>query len=59
MATVVLLGVILGVPPVTRLFLFVPPSPAMLAAGVGVAVLALFWFEAVKWGLSRRRVPAE
>jgi Ca2+-transporting ATPase len=57
-ATVVLLGVILAIPPVTRLFLFVPPSPPMLAAGVGVAVMALLWFEAVKWGLSRRRAPA-
>ncbi|HMA07933.1 MAG TPA: cation-translocating P-type ATPase, partial [Ramlibacter sp.] len=56
--TVVLLGVILEVSPVTRLFLFVAPPPAMLAAGVGVAVLALLWFETVKWALSRRRPPA-
>jgi P-type Ca2+ transporter type 2C len=56
--TVVLLGLILEIPPVTRLFLFVSPSPAMLATGVGVAVLALFWFEAVKWALGRRRAPA-
>ncbi len=57
-ATVILLGVILGIPAITRLFLFVAPSPAMLAAGLGVAVLALLWFEAVKWGLGRRGAPA-
>jgi hypothetical protein len=32
----------------------VAPTPPMLAAGVGVAMLALLWFEAVKWGLARR-----
>ena len=56
--TVLLLGAILEVAPVTRLFLFVAPSPALLAAGLGVAVLALVWFESVKWALSRRRAPA-
>jgi hypothetical protein len=30
----------------------------MFATGVGVAVPALFWFEAVKGGLSRRQAPA-
>lgn len=53
-ATVVLLGVILGVPAVGRLFAFVTPTPAMLTAGVGVAGLALLWFELVKWVLARR-----
>lgn len=52
--TVALLGVILEVPVITQLFLFVSPSPAMLAAGIGVAILALLWFEAVKWELGRR-----
>ncbi len=53
-ATVVLLGVVLGIPAIGRLFAFVAPTPPMLAAGVGVAMLALLWFEAVKWGLARR-----
>ena len=53
-ATVVLLGVVLGIPAIGRLFAFVTPTLPMLAAGVGVAMLALLWFEAVKWGLARR-----
>ena len=53
-ATVVLLGVVLGIPAVGRLFAFVSPTLPMLAAGLGVALLALLWFEAVKWVLARR-----
>ena len=52
-ATVALLGVVLGIPAIGRLFTFVTPTLPMLAAGVGVAMLALLWFEAVKWGLAR------
>jgi P-type Ca2+ transporter type 2C len=52
-ATVVLLGVVLGITAIARLFAFVTPTLPMLAAGVGVAMLALLWFEAVKWGLAR------
>jgi Ca2+-transporting ATPase len=52
-ATVVLLGVVLGITAIGRLFAFVTPTLPMLAAGVGVAMLALLWFEAVKWGLAR------
>jgi Ca2+-transporting ATPase len=47
-ATLVLLGVALGIPPIERLFAFAMPSSLMLAGGVGVALLALLWFEAVK-----------
>jgi len=54
LATVILLGVILGIPVIGRLFVFVAPPPPILAAGFGVAILALLWFEAVKWGLGRR-----
>ena len=53
-ATVALLGLVLGLPAIARLFAFVAPTPPMLAAGLGVAVLGLLWFEAVKWGLGRR-----
>ena len=53
LGTVVLLGCVLGIPAVSRLFSFTTPTPAMLAAGAGVAGLSLLWFEAVKWGLAR------
>jgi Ca2+-transporting ATPase len=56
LATVLLLGMVLGIPTIGRLFAFVTPTPPMLAAGLGVAVLGLLWFEVVKWGLGRRRV---
>jgi Ca2+-transporting ATPase len=46
--TVVVLGVVLGVPAVSQLFAFATPPPAMLLAGVFFAVLALVWFELVK-----------
>ncbi|MEP7297396.1 MAG: cation-translocating P-type ATPase C-terminal domain-containing protein, partial [Burkholderiales bacterium] len=53
-ATVGVLGAILGVPVLSGLFSFAAPSPVMLLAGVGAAGLSLLWFEAVKWGLGRR-----
>jgi Ca2+-transporting ATPase len=53
LATVVLLGVVLGIPSVGRLFAFVLPTPALLAAGIGLSLLGLLWFEAVKWRLTR------
>jgi len=54
LATLVLLGCVLGIPAVSRLFAFVQPAPVMLLAGAGVALLSMLWFEAVKWGLVRR-----
>jgi len=48
LATLALLGGALGIPAVSRLFAFAPPSPPMLLAGVGVAALGLLWFEAAK-----------
>ena len=58
-ATVTVLGAILGVPVLSGLFSFATPSPAMLVAGVGAAVSSLLWFEVVKWGLGRRAAHAE
>ena len=58
-ATLALLVGILCVPAVTGLFSFARPSPAMLWAGAGAALLSLLWFEAVKWGLGRRAVAAQ
>jgi Ca2+-transporting ATPase len=57
-ATVTVLGCVLGIAGVSRLFAFEQPSSAMLLAGTGVAILSLFWFEAVKWALARRRIGA-
>ena len=57
-ATIGVLGAILGVPVLSGLFLFATPSPAMLLAGVGAAGLSLLWFEVVKWRLGRRIAPA-
>ena len=57
-ATVTVLGGILGVPALSGLFSFAAPSSLMLLAGVGAAVLSLLWFEAVKWGLGRSVAPA-
>jgi Ca2+-transporting ATPase len=54
LATLVLLGCVLAVPDISRLFSFVQPTPALLLAGVGVALLSLLWFEGVKWGLRRQ-----
>ena len=54
LGTLALLGCVLGVPAVSRLFAFTQPTPAMLLAGVAVAGLSLLWFEGVKWALGRR-----
>jgi Ca2+-transporting ATPase len=53
-ATLVMLAVILGVPAICNLFSFASPPPLMLLFGFGAALLSLFWFEAVKWGLGLR-----
>ena len=57
-ATVAMLAGILGIPVVSGLFSFAAPSPAMLLAGAGAALLSLAWFEAVKWGLRRHATAA-
>jgi Ca2+-transporting ATPase len=53
-ATLALLAAILGVPFLRGLFSFATPSPTLLMAGAGTALLGLLWFEVVKWGLTRR-----
>jgi Ca2+-transporting ATPase len=58
LAAIVLLGVVLGIPAVSRLFAFVLPTPTMLLAGAGVSILGLLWFEAVKWAGGGRRQSA-
>jgi Ca2+-transporting ATPase len=54
LATIALLGVVLAVPAVGRLFSFVQPSPMLLLAALGGSVLSWIWFEGVKWGLQGR-----
>ncbi|MBY0236281.1 MAG: cation transporting ATPase C-terminal domain-containing protein, partial [Burkholderiaceae bacterium] len=54
LATLSLLAIVLAVPAVRALFSFAQPSPQLLLAGCGAALLSLVWFEAVKWGLRPR-----
>ncbi len=54
LATVVLLGIVLGVPAVRTLFAFGAPTLPQLAAAAGVALLGLAWFKGVKLVLGRR-----
>jgi Ca2+-transporting ATPase len=54
LGTGIVLGLVLVVPQITRLFSFATPPPLWLAAAVGVAALSLGWFECVKWALRRR-----
>jgi Ca2+-transporting ATPase len=58
LATLALLGGVLGVPAIRRLFAFAALTPTMLLIGAGVALMSLLWFEGVKWRLGRRRQPA-
>ena len=57
LATLALLGCVLGIPDVSRLFAFARPTSAMLLAGVGVSLMSLLWFEGVKWRLGRHQRP--
>ncbi len=55
LATVALLIGVLSIAPISRLFAFARPTPAMLLAAAGVLLLSLLWFEAVKRMLDRHR----
>jgi Ca2+-transporting ATPase len=55
--TVVVLGAVLGVPAISRLFSFSAPTPVMLLAALGLAGLSMVWFEGVKQVQSRRIRP--
>ena len=52
--TVVVLGIVLSVPVISRVFAFAAPPPAMLLAALVAAVLSMVWFEGVKRVHSRR-----
>ncbi len=55
LATLALLGCVLGIPEVSQLFAFTQPTVPLFLAGAGMAVVSLLWFQAVKWGFNRRR----
>jgi len=55
LATLALLGSVLGIPVISRLFAFATPTPLLLVAGVGVALAGLLWFEGVKRMSAGRR----
>lgn len=46
--TVVVLGMVLSAPVISRLFSFAAPPPAMLLAALGAALISMVWFEGVK-----------
>lgn len=48
-ATLVLLGCVLGIEVIRGLFAFGTLSPRMLGAGLATVAIALLWFEIVKW----------
>ena len=49
------LGLVLGVPAISRLFAFAWPTPLLLLAGVGMALTAVLWFECTKRWLGPQR----
>ena len=51
-ATLALLGVVLGIPGISSLFAFAPLTPTLLLISVSLALLSLLWFEGVKRGLA-------
>ena len=56
--TVLVLGAVLGVPAISRLFSFAAPPPVLLFAALGVAALSMLWFELVKRGFGQRHQAA-
>ena len=59
LGTLGLLGIVLAIPAITRLFVFEVPTSIMLLAGASVALPSLLWFEGVKRGLGLRRRIAQ
>jgi Ca2+-transporting ATPase len=55
LAATSLLGCVLGIPLLGKLFAFATPAPGLLLCGALVVGLNWLWFEAVKWGLRRWR----
>jgi Ca2+-transporting ATPase len=55
MGTLLLLGGVLGIPIVGKLFSFEQPAPGLLLGALAISGLSMLWFEAVKWALGRGR----
>ena len=53
--TVLVLGIVLGVPAISALFSFSAPAPAMLVSALAVVALSMVWFDTVKH--AQNRVP--
>jgi Ca2+-transporting ATPase len=51
--TLAWLGLVLSIPPISRLFAFGTLTIPTLLLGAGIALLSLIWFQAVKWGFAR------
>jgi Ca2+-transporting ATPase len=47
-ASIAVLGIVLYVPVVSKLFAFAQPSPMLMLIGLGVALVSTLWFESVK-----------
>ncbi|SEA54316.1 cation-translocating P-type ATPase [Variovorax sp. YR216] len=57
LGTIALLGLVLTVPAVSRLFSFAPLSPVLLAAALAVSGMSFLWFECTKRILLRPGAP--
>jgi Ca2+-transporting ATPase len=51
--TLAWLGLVLSIPPISRLFAFGTLTIPTLLLGAGIALLSLIWFQAVQWGFAR------
>ncbi len=51
----ILLGAVLGMPALGKMFAFDTPGAPLMLAGLAASVVSLAWFEAVKWRLDPRR----
>jgi Ca2+-transporting ATPase len=47
-ASIAVLGIVLYVPVVSKLFAFAQPSPMLMLIGLGAALVSTLWFESVK-----------
>jgi Ca2+-transporting ATPase len=57
LATLALLGAVLGIPGISRLFAFAPLTPTLLLISASAALLSLLWFEGVKRRLGACHQP--
>jgi Ca2+-transporting ATPase len=53
LGTIALLGVVLAIPVVSRLFSFARPSAMLLTLALAASALSWLWFECINWALLR------